>query len=96
MVQDRIKLTVTDWEKVIYDLSNSAIFNDLEMAWMIHNSDLKERNYSMLNVSDMVQFRNIVTMDNYEYRMVLFPMTLSGPSRSQHSSMSYDYKNGAR
>ena len=44
----------------------------------------------------MVQFRNIVTMDNYEYRMVLFPMTLSGPSRSQHSSMSYDYKNGAR
>jgi len=30
MVQHRVVLTMTDQQKVVYDLSNSAIFNDLE------------------------------------------------------------------
>ena len=32
MVQDRAIFTKTEQQKVVYDLSNGAIFNDLEQA----------------------------------------------------------------
>ena len=34
MVQDRAKVVMADHQKVVYDLSNGAVFNDLEQPQM--------------------------------------------------------------
>jgi len=48
------------WPKVVYDLSNDAIFNDLERPPPLVS---RSRNSLMLNISETVQDTDIVSME---------------------------------
>jgi len=61
MVQDRAILIMADWYKVLCDLSNGAIFNDLE--WSLTQIS-RMRHYSTLNISEMIQDSHVVTADH--------------------------------
>jgi len=58
MVQDIAILTMADQKKVIYGLSNGAIFNDLEQTLTQFS---RSRHYLMLNISETVRDTEIVT-----------------------------------
>jgi len=59
---------------------------------MTPKSDSRTHLYRTLNISEIVQGRDIVTTDYATNRMTSFPMTLSNPSRSKHSSTSNNSK----
>ena len=60
MVQDRAIFTMVDQYKVKRDLSNSAIFNDLEQP----QTQISRSGHSLtLNISEMVKDTAIVTME---------------------------------
>jgi len=59
MVQHRAILTTADQQKVIYDLQNGAIFNDLEHPL----PPISRSRYSlMLSISETVQDTDIVSI----------------------------------
>jgi len=57
MVQDTAILTVTDQDKVVYGLSNGAIFNDLEQPITL---SLRSRHSLTLNISQTAKDTAIV------------------------------------
>jgi len=57
MVQDRAIFTVTDWQEVVYDVSNGAIFNDPP------TSDFK----GTFTISETVQDRHVVITDHTKW-----------------------------
>ena len=60
MVQDRAIVTMADQYKVICDLSNGGIFNDLERP----QTQASRSGHSLtLNISEMVKDTTIVTME---------------------------------
>jgi len=60
MIQDRAIFTMADQYKVAYDLSNGAIFNDLErpLTWFS-----RSRHSLTLNISEVAKDTAIVTME---------------------------------
>ena len=60
MIQDRAIVTMADWVQVICDLSNGAIFNDLERPL---TQISRSRHYLTLNLSETVQDTYIVTTE---------------------------------
>jgi len=66
MVQDRAIVTLTDQYKVVHDLLNGTIFNDLERP----KTQISRSGHSLtLNISEMAKDTAIVTMEG-EYETV--------------------------
>jgi len=59
MVQNRAILTMADLQKVLHDLSNGAIFNDLER---LPSPVTRSLNSLTLNISETVKDTDIVSM----------------------------------
>jgi len=59
MVQHTAILTMADQQKVVYDLSNSAIFNDLERPLPPVS---KSRHSLTLNISETVRDTDLVSL----------------------------------
>ena len=59
IIQNRAILTTANQQKVVYDLSNGAIFNDLERP---RTQILRSRYSLTLNISETVRDTDIVTM----------------------------------
>jgi len=59
MVQHTAILTMADQQKVVYDLSNGSIFNDLERPLPPVS---RLRHSLMLNISETVRHTDIVSM----------------------------------
>ena len=60
MVQHRDNTTMTDQYEAVYDLSNGAIFNDLERPLPPVS---RSRHSLTLNISETVQDTHIVSME---------------------------------
>jgi len=60
MVQDRATVTMEDRQKVVYDLSKGAIFNDLEQPTTQFS---RSRTFLMLNISQTANDTATVTMN---------------------------------
>jgi len=77
MVQDRAILTMTYQWKVVYGLSNGAIFSDLEQPL---TQFLRSRYYLTLNISETVRYRHSydeILTGFYPLSRMSFRMTLS-------------------
>ena len=59
MVQHTAILTMADQQKVVYDLSNGAILNDLERPLPTVS---RSRHSLMLNISETVRHTDIVSL----------------------------------
>jgi len=59
MVQHTAIITTADRQKVVYDLSNGAIFNDLERPLLPFS---RSRDSLTLNISETVRHTDIVSL----------------------------------